>query len=317
MSLITGTIKRLHELQGTIESVIRGKPEAVRLAIVSLLSGGHLLVEDVPGVGKTTLAQTIARCLAGSFQRIQFTSDLLPSDIVGVSVYNQRTGEFEFKPGPIFANVILADEINRTTPKTQSSLLEAMAEGRATIENQTYELPRPFLVLATQNPIEHHGTYPLPESQLDRFLLRVRIGYPSSADEKEIIRQQRHRHPIDEVTPIMSVEDILDLQDEVRNVRVDDALVDYVVEIADATRQSDVLDLGVSPRGSLGLYRAAQAMALTEDRDYCIADDVKRLVIPVFSHRIVINSKYSTRLRRGEEADTVLAEIVKNVRVPI
>lgn len=315
--MITSTIDRLHELQQTIESVIRGKSEAVRLAIVSLLSGGHLLVEDVPGVGKTTLAQTIARCLAGSFQRIQFTSDLLPSDIVGVSVYNQRTGEFEFKPGPIFANVILADEINRTTPKTQSSLLEAMAEGRATIENQTYELPRPFLVLATQNPIEHHGTYPLPESQLDRFLLRVRIGYPSATDEKEILRRQRRRHPIDDVAPIMSVEDILDLQEEVKNVRMDDALVDYVVDIVAATRQSEVLDLGVSPRGSLALYRAAQALALTEDRDYCIADDVKRLVIPVFSHRVIINSRYSSRLRRGEEADAVLAEIVKNVRVPI
>lgn len=315
--MITSTTARLHELQQTIESVIRGKSEAVRLAIVSLLSGGHLLVEDVPGVGKTTLAQTIARCLAGSFQRIQFTSDLLPSDIVGVSVYNQRTGEFEFKPGPIFANVILADEINRTTPKTQSSLLEAMAEGRATIENQTYELPRPFLVLATQNPIEHHGTYPLPESQLDRFLLRVRIGYPSLTDEKEILRQQRRSHPIDEVTPIMSVEDILDLQEEVKKVRMDDALVDYIVDIVAATRQSEVLDLGVSPRGSLALYRAAQALALTEDRDYCIADDIKRLVIPVFSHRIVINSRYSSRLRRGEEADGVLAEIVKNVRVPI
>jgi len=268
-------------------------------------------------VGKTTLAQTIARCLAGSFQRIQFTSDLLPSDIVGVSVYNQRSGEFEFKPGPIFANVILADEINRTTPKTQSSLLEAMAEGRATIENQTYELPRPFLVLATQNPIEHHGTYPLPESQLDRFLLRLRMGYPSINDEKSILRSQARRHPIDDVAPIMSAEDVLDLQEEVKNVRFDDALVDYVVEIVSATRHSEVLDLGVSPRGSLALYRAAQALAMTEDRDYCVADDVKRLVIPVFSHRIIINSRYSSRLRRGEEADTVLAEIVKNVRVPI
>jgi len=315
--MITSTIERLHELQQTIERVIRGKSEAVRLAIVTLLSGGHLLVEDVPGVGKTTLAQTIARCLAGSFQRIQFTSDLLPSDIVGVSVYNQRSGEFEFKPGPIFANVILADEINRTTPKTQSSLLEAMAEGRATIENQTYELPRPFLVLATQNPIEHHGTYPLPESQLDRFLLRLRMGYPSMTDEKSILRSQARRHPIDEVAPIMSAEDVLDLQEEVKNVRFDDSLVDYVVEIVSATRHSEVLDLGVSPRGSLALYRAAQALAMTEDRDYCIADDVKRLVIPVFSHRIMINSRYSSRLRRGEEADTVLAEIVKNVRVPI
>ena len=316
--LITGTTtERLRELHQTIEGVIRGKAEAIHLAVVSLLAGGHLLVEDVPGVGKTTLAQTIARSIAGSFQRIQFTSDLLPSDIVGVSIYNQRTGEFEFKPGPIFANVILADEINRTTPKTQSSLLEAMAEGRATIESQTYELPRPFLVLATQNPIEHHGTYPLPESQLDRFLMRVRMGYPSMPHEKQILRSQAHHHPIEEVSPVMTAEDVLDLQEEVKRVKVDEALVDYLLDVVSATRGSEVLDLGVSPRGTLALYRAAQAMALTEERDYCIADDIKRLVIPVFSHRIVINSRYSSRLRRGEESDAVLTEILKTAKVPI
>jgi MoxR-like ATPase len=315
--LITGTAQRLRELQHSIERVIRGKSEAINQAVVSLLAGGHLLVEDVPGVGKTTLAQTVARSLACSFQRIQFTSDLLPSDIVGVSVFNQQSGEFEFRPGPIFANVVLADEINRTTPKTQSSLLEAMAEGRATIENQTYELPRPFLVLATQNPIEHHGTYPLPESQLDRFLMRLRIGYPAPEDEKQILRNHMRRDPVDEVTPLMSAEDVLDLQEEVKRVRVDDALADYLLEIVAATRRSEVLDLGVSPRGSLALYRAAQALALTEERDYCIADDIKRLVVPVFGHRIVISSRYSSRLRRGEEADAVLAEIVKGVKVPI
>lgn len=316
--LITGTTTaRLRELQQTIEGVIRGKAESVHLAVVSLLAGGHLLVEDVPGVGKTTLAQTIARSIAGSFQRIQFTSDLLPSDIVGVSIYNQRTGEFEFKAGPIFANVILADEINRTTPKTQSSLLEAMAEGRATIESQTYELPRPFLVLATQNPIEHHGTYPLPESQLDRFLMRVRMGYPSAPHEKQILRSHAHHHPIEEVAPVMTAEDVLDLQEEVKRIKVDEALVDYLLDIVAATRNSDVLDLGVSPRGTLALFRAAQAMALTEERDYCIADDIKRLVVPVFSHRIVINSRYSSRLRRGEESDAVLTEILKAAKVPI
>lgn len=316
-SLITGTLERLRELQVTIERVIRGKSDAVQLSITALLAGGHLLVEDVPGVGKTTLAQTIARCLAGSFQRIQFTSDLLPSDIVGLSIYNQRSGEFEFKPGPIFANVILADEINRTTPKTQSSLLEAMAEGRATIENQTYELPRPFLVLATQNPIEHHGTYPLPESQLDRFLMRVRMGYPSIEDEKQILRSQAFRHPIDDVAPVMSTEDILELQQEVRNVRIDDALVDYLMHVVDATRRAETLELGVSPRGTLALYRSAQALALTEGRDYCIADDIKRLIAPVFGHRVVVNARYSSRLRHGEESDAALAEIVRNVPVPI
>jgi MoxR-like ATPase len=315
--LITSTTRRLHELQRHIEQVIRGKSEAVHLAIVTLLAEGHLLLEDVPGVGKTTLAQTIARSLACSFQRIQFTSDLLPSDIVGLSIYNQQNSDFEFKPGPIFANIILADEINRTTPKTQSSLLEAMAEGRATIENQTYELPRPFLVLATQNPIEHHGTYPLPESQLDRFLMRVRMGYPSVEFERQILRNQTSRKPVDDLTPVMTAEDVLELQEEVRRVRVDDALLDYLLAIVEATRKSEVLDLGVSPRGSLALYRAAQALALTEDRDYCIADDIKRLVIPVFGHRIIVSSRYSTRLRRGEESDAVLTEIIKNIRVPI
>lgn len=315
--MITSTSQRLHELQRSIESVIRGKTEAVHLSLVTLLAGGHLLLEDVPGVGKTTLAQTIARCLAGSFQRIQFTSDLLPSDIVGVSVYNPQSREFEFKPGPVFANVILADEINRTTPKTQSSLLEAMAEGRVTIENQTYELPRPFLVLATQNPVEHHGTYPLPESQLDRFMMRVRMGYPAAEFEKQILRTQALHHPIDEIVPLMTPDEVLELQEEVKRVRVDEALVDYLLEIVEATRRSEVLDLGVSPRGSLALYRAAQALALTEDRDYCIADDIKRLVIPVFGHRIIVSSRYSSRLRRGEEADAVLSEIIKNVRVPI
>ena len=315
--MITTTTERLHELQRTIQTVIQGKPEAVHLAVVTLLAGGHLLLEDVPGVGKTTLAQTIARSLACSFQRVQFTSDLLPSDILGLSVFNQQTSRFEFQAGPIFANVVLADEINRTTPKTQSSLLEAMAEGRVTIENQTYALPRPFLVLATQNPIEHHGTYPLPESQLDRFLMRIRMGYPSAENEKKILRSQTLSHPIDEIRPVMSAEDVLELQEEARRVRVDDSLLDYLMKIVQATRTSELLDLGISPRGSLALYRAAQALALSEDRDYCLADDIKRLVVPVFGHRIVVNSRYSSRLRRGEEADGVLTEIVKNVAVPI
>lgn len=314
---ITTTTERLRELQRTVETVIQGKTEAVHLSLVALLAGGHLLLEDVPGVGKTTLAQSIARALACSFQRIQFTSDLLPSDILGLSVFNQQSSRFEFQPGPIFANVVLADEINRTTPKTQSSLLEAMAEGRVTIENQTYELPRPFLVLATQNPIEHHGTYPLPESQLDRFLMRIRMGYPSVENEKRILRNQMLGHPLDDVRPVMNAEDVLELQEEVRRVRVDDSLVDYLMKIVSATRESELLDLGISPRGSLALYRAAQALALSEDRDYCLADDIKRLVIPVFGHRILVNSRYSSRLRRGEEADAVLSEILKNVPVPI
>lgn len=315
--MISDTTQRLRDLQQTIETVIRGKSEAVQLSLVTLLAGGHLLVEDVPGVGKTTLAQTLARCLDCNFQRIQFTSDLLPSDIIGVSVYNQHSGDFEFKSGPIFANVVLADEINRTTPKTQSSLLEAMAEGHVTVENQTFELPRPFLVLATQNPMEHYGTYPLPESQLDRFLMRVRMGYPVVEEEKEILRRQNHRHPLERITPVMSGEDVLDLQEEIKNVRVDDALLDYLLAIVTETRNSELLELGVSPRGSLALYRAAQALAFSEDRAYCIADDIKRLVVPVFGHRVVVNARYAKRTAGSDEAESVLTEILKTVKVPI
>jgi len=309
--------EKVELLQAAIERVIRGKPEAVRLAIVTLLAGGHLLIEDVPGVGKTTLAHALALALDCSFQRIQFTSDLLPSDVVGLSVYNQQESLFEWKPGPIFANVILADEINRTTPKTQSALLEAMAEQHVTVEGVTHPLPSPFMVLATQNPIEHHGTYPLPESQLDRFMLRLRIGYPSAADERQILRDREHAEPLDEMQPVMSAADVLELQHSVSEVSVDDAIVDYLMRIVAATRASEMLDLGVSPRGTLSLFRAAQALALTEGRSYCLPDDVKRLVIPVFAHRIAVSSRYSSALRRSEEAEAVLREIMKTISVPL
>lgn len=314
--LVVSTTARLRELQQTIESVIRGKSEAVQLAITALLAGGHLLVEDVPGVGKTTLAQTIARCLDGSFQRIQFTSDLLPSDIVGVSVFNQHTSDFEFKPGPIFANVILADEINRTTPKTQSSLLEAMSEGHATIENQTYELPRPFLVLATQNPLEHHGTYPLPESQLDRFLMRIRIGYPDQVAEREILRQTAAQ-PGESVRPVITADELTQLQDAVSRVTVEEAVVDYMLAIVERTRSHDSLALGVSPRAAQALYRAAQALALIEGREYAIPDDVKRLAVPVFAHRVVVNTRVALAQRTTELAERILQEILTLVDVPL
>jgi MoxR-like ATPase len=304
-------------LQGAIERVIRGKPEVVRLALVTLLAGGHLLIEDVPGVGKTTLAHALARALDCAFQRIQFTSDLLPSDVIGLSIYNQHDSLFEWKPGPIFANVVLADEINRTTPKTQSALLEAMAERHVTVEGVTHPLPQPFMVLATQNPIEHHGTYPLPESQLDRFMLRLRIGYPGVDDEKLILRDRERAEPLDEMEPVMSAEDILELQDAVSEVSVDDAIVDYLMRIVAATRSSEMLDLGVSPRGTLSLFRAAQALALTEDRTYCLPDDIKRLVVPVFAHRITVSSRYSSAMRRSEEAEAVLLEIMKTIGVPL
>jgi MoxR-like ATPase len=311
------TVTKIDQLHSTIESVIRGKPEVVELSLVTLLANGHLLIEDVPGVGKTTLAQAIARSFDCSFQRIQFTSDLLPSDIVGLEVFNQQTSLFEFKSGPIFANVILADEINRTTPKTQSALLEAMAEGHITVEQETYRLPKPFIVLATQNPVEHHGTYPLPESQLDRFMMRLRMGYPAAEDEKQILRRQSLNSPIDNMTPVMHSDDVLGLQREAREVVVDESLVDYLIAIVRATRESEILDLGVSPRGSLALYHAAQALAFVSGRGYVIPDDIKRLVTPVFAHRIVVNSRYSTGQRRSEEAEAALQEILKTVSVPL
>ena len=310
-------VEKVNRLQRAIETVIKGKPESVRLAIVTLIAGGHLLIEDVPGVGKTTLAHALARALNCSFQRVQFTSDLLPSDVIGLSVYDQLNGVFEWKPGPIFANVVLADEINRTTPKTQSALLEAMGEGQVTVEGITHTLPAPFMVVATQNPIEHHGTYPLPESQLDRFMLRLRIGYPAEGAEKQILRDREYQNPLDELQPVMSGTEILELQQSVSAVSVDDVLVEYLMRIVTATRDSEMLDLGVSPRGTLALFRAAQALAVTEERSYCIPDDIKRLVLPVFAHRILVSSRFSSSLRRSEEAEAVLREIIKTVSVPL
>ena len=310
-------VEQVERLQRAVETVIKGKPEAIRLAIVTLIAGGHLLVEDVPGVGKTTLAHALARALDCTFQRIQFTSDLLPSDVIGLSVFNQHSGMFEWKPGPVFANVVLADEINRTTPKTQSALLEAMAERHVTVEGATHNLPAPFIVLATQNPIEHHGTYPLPESQLDRFMLRLRIGYPAPADEQRILRDREYADPLEKLGPVMTAPEVVELQQAVATVAVDDALVQYLMRIVAATRESEMLDLGVSPRGTLALFRAAQALALGEDRTYCIPDDIKRLVVPVFAHRIVVSSRFSSSLRRSEEAEAVLNEILKTVSVPL
>ena len=304
-------------LQREIERVIKGKTEAVRLTLVALLAGGHLLLEDVPGVGKTTLAQALARAVEGTFHRIQFTSDLLPSDVLGLSIYNQKTGVFEWKHGPIFANVVLADEINRTTPKTQSALLEAMAERQITAEGVTRQLPAPFIVLATQNPVEHHGTYPLPESQTDRFLLRLRMGYPAPADEKLILRERTHAQPLDAVRAVVTAAEVAELQGQVKQVRVDEALMDYLLAIVTATRNSEMLDLGVSPRGTLALFRAAQAVAFIEGRMFCIADDIKRLVVPVCAHRIAVSSRFSSSMKRTEEAETVLRELLKTVNVPL
>ncbi len=310
-------VQKIRKLQEAIETVVRGKPEAVKYALVCLLSQGHLLIEDVPGVGKTTLAHSVARAFDCSFRRIQFTSDLLPSDILGVSVFNQTNQAFEFRPGPIFANLVLADEINRTTPKTQSALLEAMSEGRVSVDNRTYSLPRPFMVLATQNPIEYHGTYPLPESQLDRFLLRLRMGYPEGTAEKEILQRQNHTNPVEQLKPVLGAEDVMEAQSEVSAVRMDESLVDYILSVVQATRKSEFLTLGASPRAALGLHRAAQAMAYYEGRDYCIPDDIKTLVIPVLAHRVIVSAKYSSPHKRSEEAEAILAEILQSVEIPL
>jgi len=287
------------------------------MALMTLLARGHLLVEDVPGVGKTTLAHAIARSFHCSFQRIQFTSDMLPSDVIGVSVYNPVAQEFDFKPGPIFANIIVADEINRTTPKTQSALLEAMNESQITVDNHTHPLPKPFLVLATQNPIEHHGTYPLPESQLDRFLMRIRMGYPARASEKEIIRNNAGLDGTEQIAPVMDAADVLAMQEMVSQVKVDESLLDYSLDIIERTRQTEQLSLGVSPRGAVMLHRAAQARAFLEGRDYCLPDDFKRLVIPVFAHRVVVSSRYVSTQKKSEQAESILREIVDTTRVPL
>ena len=307
----------IRQLQDSIETVVRGKHEAVRLALVCLLAEGHLLIEDVPGVGKTTLAHSIARGFDCTFRRIQFTSDLLPSDILGVSLFNQADHSFSFRKGPIFANVVLADELNRTTPKTQSALLEAMSEGRVSIDNQTLELPHPFMVIATQNPIEHHGTYPLPESQLDRFLLRIKMGYPDNEAEREILRHQNHLPDAERVQPAMQADDIRKAQADVCAIRMDESLVDYILAIVEATRQSEFLLIGASPRGSIALHRAAQALAYFEGRDYCIPDDIKQLALPVLAHRVIVSSKYSSPSKRSEEAEAILAEILRSIEVPL
>ncbi len=310
------TLRGLHELESSLDSVIRGKSEVVRLSLVCLLARGHLLIEDVPGVGKTTLAQALARSVACRFHRLQFTSDMLPSDVLGVTIYNAHAEAFEFKPGPVFSNFLLADEINRTTPKTQSALLEAMNEYQVTIDGHCHTLPRPFMVIATQNPVEHHGTYPLPESQLDRFLMRLRIGYPDPESERKIVRNSERALP--EAAPSsLGPEDILHLQEAVHRVSVDEALVDYMLAIVERTRTHESLTLGVSPRGSQALYRAVQAMALLEGREYAIPDDVKKLAIPLFAHRVVINTRTTLVQRRADMGERVIEEILSQVEVPL
>ncbi|HVA17764.1 MAG TPA: MoxR family ATPase [Candidatus Dormibacteraeota bacterium] len=314
--MVTATNSQLAQIQQTIGRVIKGKEEVIQLALVTLLARGHLLIEDVPGTGKTTLAHTIARAFRCSFQRVQFTSDMLPSDVIGISVFNPKREEFEFKPGPLFANIVLADEINRTTPKTQSALLEAMNEAQVTVDNHTHPLPHPFLVIATQNPIEHHGTYPLPESQLDRFLMRIRMGYPARESEKQILRNNGSA-AVEEVPPVMDAAEVSAMQEAVVRVRVDDSLLDYALEIVERTRQSEQLSLGVSPRGAVMLHRGAQARAFLQGRDYCLPDDFKNLILPVFAHRVVVSSRHTSTRKKSEQAESILSEITDSTRVPL
>jgi MoxR-like ATPase len=306
---------RLGELEESLGLAIRGKPEVLRLSVVCLIAKGHLLMEDVPGVGKTTLAHALARSVRSSFQRLQFTSDMLPSDVLGVTIYNAHTSEFEFKPGPIFTNFLLGDEINRATPKTQSALLEAMNEGQVSIDGRSYPLQQPFMVIATQNPVEHHGTYPLPESQLDRFLMRLRIGYPDAVSEREILRDVS-RAPV-VIDSVLTGEEVVELQNLGPQVRVDDSMVDYMLAIVKRTSEHDSLALGVSPRGAQALYRATQALALVEGRDFAIPDDVKRLVVPVFAHRVVVNNRVGPGQRSQDVATRILEEILTFVEVPL
>jgi len=309
-------ISRLSEIEAVLGEAIRGKAEVLRLSLACLLARGHLLIEDVPGVGKTTLAHALARSVASDFHRLQFTSDMLPSDVVGVTIYNAHSQEFEFKPGPVFTNFLLADEINRATPKTQSALLEAMNEGQVTVDGRSYPLSNPFMVIATQNPVEHHGTYPLPESQMDRFLMRIRVGYPDHESEREIVRQAMGP-AAGAVQPVISGEELTGLQDSVARVGVDDSLVEYMLHVVERTRAHEALAMGVSPRGAQALYRATQAVAAVEGRDYAIPDDVKRLVLPVFAHRVVVNTRVALASRSIEAAERVLQEILTLVDVPL
>jgi len=312
------SLELLDHLIQEVETVFHGKTQVVRLALAALLARGHVLFEDVPGVGKTTLAHALARTLGVDFRRIQFTSDLLPSDVLGVSVYRPQSGDFATRPGPIFANVVLADEINRAPPRTQSGLLEAMQEGRVTIDNATYDLPRPFLVMATQNPLEHHGTYPLPESQLDRFLMRLTIGYPGREAERRILTESASMEPVmDRVRPVLTPQHVLHLQERVEEVEADPAIVDYLMALVERTRSTSLLRMGASPRGAIGLYRAARAYALVQGRTYLVPDDVRELVVPCLAHRIVPAGTSGATLDAHEQSGLILEKILEEVEAPV
>jgi MoxR-like ATPase len=312
--LMTATIKEFaQQVVANVERVIVGKRQAVEMLLVALLCRGHVLLEDVPGTGKTVLAKSIARSIGCSFKRIQFTPDLLPSDVTGISIFNQQSREFEFRPGPVIAQIVLADEINRATPKTQSALLEAMDERQITVDGTTYQLPAPFIVLATQNPIEYEGTFPLPEAQLDRFLLRLHMGYPERQDEIAILKRQRQSHPFDSLPTVTSAEELLHFQEAVKEIFLDDLVEEYIVSLVTATRHHEDVYLGASTRGSLALYRVSQAWAALQGRDYVLPDDVKQLAGAVLGHRMIVNP--AARIR-NVSARAIVDEIIAAVAVP-
>ena len=305
---------RFHEIEENVERVVRGKHHEIRLALVALVAEGHLLIEDVPGVGKTMLAKAIARSIDCSFRRIQFTPDLLPTDVTGVNVFNQEHGDFEFKPGAIFANIVLGDEINRASPKTQSALLECMEERQVTVDTQTHPLGRPFMVIATQNPIEHEGTYPLPEAQLDRFMLRLAIGYPTAEVEAELLASQSAGTPLTDIGPVNDAPGVAEMIEQAQQVHVAPAIRRYIVDIVEATRRHSDMYLGASPRASIMILRASRAMAAAEERDYVIPDDVKALVVPSLAHRIIVTAD---AVMSGRSPQVILAEILAEVAVPV
>lgn len=309
--------QKISALAKNVGTAVKGKPDEVKLALVALFARGHLLIEDVPGIGKTTLAHALARSINCTFQRIQFTSDLMPSDIVGVNVFNKNTQAFEFREGPVFASIVLADEINRSTPKTQSALLEAMNEGQVTVEKETHALPAPFMVIATQNPLEFHGTFPLPESQMDRFIMRIRLGYPKREHEREILKTNRAEPVVKGLGPVLTADDVLGLQGAVAGVRMDESLLDYLLAIVEATRTSDQLALGVSPRGALYFERAARALALVEGRTFCIPDDIKALAPSVLAHRVIVEARTGGYGKRSQDAEDIIHYIVETVPVPV